>query len=304
MGAAMRRLLAPAALLATLASAAAPSLAHEDHTPHVNPLTADLGPGEDRTWFLEFTEDETSGGKFGAGWVFVVSARHLEGPAARIELLTAGDNRTVGSWTVEPGNATQVFSGFMPSEDFYSLRVTNPAEEGRLRMIFFYDQSCNCAAKPIPFEVPDGLVVFNIDVVQGRRVKAEILEPPAMSIDLWLATRTDEASVWPEDFRVLQESREARAFREEGAPSEGRVHTFEFTADATQRYYFFAQSDEVFRDRIDPQSPGASLLIVPQYEVTEGEPKATPLGGLLPLAALALAGLLAAALRARPPKTP
>lgn len=253
---------------------------------HVNPRTGTLAPGARDAIPLDFER-----GPFERGWVFVMNARVASNATpARAELVY--ENRTIAAWDVPPGNNTRLLSTLMPETGFYILVWSNPGDE-TVRYEFFYDQSCDCAGKPIPFEIPDGMVIFNQDLERGQRVRALFAEPPAMAVKIWLAKRTGSGGTWPTDFTILQESLEAEVFREPGAPTEGRLHEFNFTADETTRYYYFVQSKEVYRDRV--RSPN-DVFVVPQFQVSSGTDttgtKSTPLGIAIVLAALALSAVL------------
>lgn len=281
------RLWAPVALL--LVVPAFLPIAEANHPQggfiHVNPRTGTLAPGARDAIPLDFER-----GPFERGWVFVMNARVASnGTPARVELVY--ENRTVDAWDVPPGG-TRLLSTLMPETGFYTLNWSNPGNE-TVRYAFFYDQSCDCAGKPIPFEILDGMVIFNQDLERGQRVRALFAEPPAMAVKIWLAKRTGGGGTWPTDFTVLQESLQAEAVREPGAPTEGRLHEFNFTADETTRYYYFVQSKEVYRERV--RSPN-DVFVVPQFQVSSGAgttgAKSAPLGIAIVLAALATSAVL------------
>jgi hypothetical protein len=298
---------APAlAALAMLALALAPPAgAHGPASfPHVNPLPVTLAPGEQKAVDIAFDEEMADGtmanGTFQQGWVFLLNAKVADGSGPVDAALRLGHQEAlrdvVANWTVAAG-PTQHLSARMPATDFYVLTLRNPGA-ANASITFFYDQSCNCAGKPVPTEVPDGIVVFNVDLKQGRSVDAVIPEPPALRLKVDAALLASPRARWPDDFRVLASSAAPRTTAE-GA----RVHEFHLAAEQDERIYFFAEATGVDAAKLDRSSPEryvASLTITPYYDT--GQAKAvdkTPLGAEVPLAALALAALAGAAARRR-----
>lgn len=257
---------------------------------HVNPWRGTLAPGANETIPLDFER-----GPFEKGWEFVVSAVVLSNGTTLTATLTF-ENRTVQSWRVAPGG-TRHLSTVMPETGFYSLVMLNDGNE-TIRYAFFYDQSCDCAGKPIPFEIDGGIVIFNQDLEPGQKVKAVFYEPPAMAVKIWLAKRTGTGGAWPRDFTVLSQSFNATVVRDPEAPTEGeaRFHEFAFTADETTRYYYFVQSKVVFLDRL--QSPN-DVFVIPQFKVSYDEQpvKQTPLDAWPALTAIAAAAFVFSARR-------
>lgn len=268
-GRAMRPRLVLAVLVALLAAPLA--AAHEEGgIPHVNPFIGDLPVGEVESFSLAFEE-----GPFEAGWVFIVNAIVYNGTAAPNFTLRF-DNASVASWSAQPGAVTRHLTGRMPSSGLYGLDVTNPGP-GTVKAGFFYDQSCNCAAKPIPVEIPNGLVVFNADAKQGATWKATFPEPAVHALKVTLATRTNERSQWPQDFRVLQTST-APVVKDVGA-GPARLHELTWTAERDDRFYFFVESTQANLSRFDTRSPQAavaSVMVTPFFEQLAAQPKPAP----------------------------
>lgn len=271
----MRILWAVLVAFAVLVPALPPAASHSGGAhalPHVNPQGGWLNATETETYDLFFAESPT--GFFDAGWVFVVNGIVYEGNATPAMSLLF-QNRTVATWAIAPGKVTRQLTGLMPETGLYQLQLRNPGP-GRVHVGFFYDQSCNCAAKPIPVEVPNGMVIFNADAQKGSTWRATFSEPAVHRLRLDLATRTDERSRWPGDFRVLQSSTAAAS--PASAPN-ARLHELTWTADATARYYVFVQSVAADYGKFDTSSPEravGSVMVTPLFEQTGTAPKGAP----------------------------
>ena len=265
--------------------------------PHVNPLQVTLPPEGERLVELTFTE-AGPGGRFGAGWVFVLNALVAPGAPMRVDLRPGhvdGLGEPVASWNFSAPGPQRVTT-LMPVEDVYTLHFRHGGGAGNASLLFFYDQSCECAGKPIPVELPNGLVVFNLNATQGATYRATFFEPAAHTLRVALALRTDPRSHWPEDFAVLQSSQEAQV-RDVGA-GPVRQHELTWTADRTDRYYFFVEAVSTDRSKFDPRNPQAALasvMVTPLFEQVSAPPKAAPGAE----GALLLAGLAAAAVALR-----
>lgn len=286
----------PPAVLALLLLPAALAAAHGgNEAPHVNPFQVQLAPGGLQHIELTFTEGGPDG-RFGPGWVFVLNAAMPDGSAPMVVALRPGHlgglGAEVAAWRLGPG--VQRVTGPMPAEDVYTLEFRHGGGPGNASLLFFYDQSCNCAAKPIPVEVPNGLVVFNADAKKGATWKATFPEPAVHHLKVTLAKRTAEASRWPEDFQVLQTSA-AATVRDVGA-GPARLHEVTWTADADTRYYFFVESVAADRAKFDASSPEramGSVMVTPLFEQLAAAAKPAPgleaAGGLAAVATAALA---------------
>jgi len=277
-----------------------PSAAHNGPGfPHVNPSTLSLAPGQEQRVELTFTEGDT-GGNFEAGWVFVLNLQLWNGSGPLDAVLQAGHaehpNATAATWHF-PGAGAQHVTAGMPATDVYTLTFRNPAATGsNATFSFFYDQSCNCAAKPIPptdlqgRSMPGGVVIFNADVKKGAQWDAQFFEPAVHTLRVDLAKRTNATSHWPEDFHILESSTQAKL-----VPPAARQHEFNWTADETTRYYFIVQSTAADLSRFDPADPGPGVMVIPNFEqVKAGDADVKPSPGFEVAAmALALAGALA-----------
>ncbi|MBW3582922.1 MAG: hypothetical protein KY455_07475 [Euryarchaeota archaeon] len=262
-----RTLLSLSVLLAvSLALGSASSVsAHEGGVhgfPHVNPYTKTLAPDERQSLPLTFEE-----GEFAAGWVFLVNIRIDNGTGPlRVELFEAqGSPAPALSWDVAAVEGMQTFSGALPSDGMYTLSIVNKGPDNATFSLY-YDQSCNCAQKPVPVETPAGVVVFQVDPTKGDSWNAAILEPDAYDLMIHLALRTDDRSVWPDDFQILETSETTVA-----DPSGREAHVFDFTAKETERHYFFVEVVGFDPGAVPERSePGfiASLMIVPIFEQT------------------------------------
>jgi hypothetical protein len=284
---------APAALALLLALMLLPlAAAHEGHeAEHVNPIRIELAPGGEATREMTFTEG-MGNGTFEQGWIFTISGLVGAGSAPMHVELRRGHTVALGAaaaaWEfTQP--ATQTFTASFPATDVYTLAFHNNDTTRNATLLYFFDQSCNCAGKPIPVEVANGLVIFNVDVKRGATWMATFPEPRAYPITVALAEQTGSGGRWPQDFRVLQTSAQATT-RDVGA-GPVRLHEVQWTSPADERAYFFVTAGTVDLSRVDRSSAEAflgSLMITPYYEqVASTTPKPTP-APEAPLLALAI----------------
>lgn len=294
-------LLFAAVLLASLLAAVPAATAHGDEHdgpgfPHVNPRSFDLAEGANASVHIAYTLNSPA---FHAGWAFVLNAAVTGGSATpTAELVQNGT--VVGSWEITPGGQTRHLWGAFAETGEAELRFSNPGP-GPVNLTVFYDMSCACAGKPIPPEVADGTVVFNVDIRAGDTWRATFPEPNVHRLNVWLATRTDDRSVWPDDFEVLQESRDP--IEQDG----GRFHVFEWTAEETGTYYFVMQSVAIDESLYEDPNVAATVYVVPSFREVTGEDDggtgpagpATPLGVEVVAAALVLGAVAAAGRRRR-----
>lgn len=280
-------------LLSSLLAAAPAARAHGDEhegagVPHVNPRYVDLAEGGNESIHIAYTRDSPD---FQAGWAVVVNAVVTGGSATPpIELVQNGT--VAASWTVPPDGRTHHLWGAFAETGEAEFRISNPGP-GPVNLTFFYDMSCACIGKPIPVEVAHGMVVFNVNVQAGQTWRATFPEPNVHRLNVWLATRTDDRSHFPEDFEVLQVSRDP--IEQDGE----RFHVFQWTAEQTGRYYFVMRSVAIDETVYDDRNVAATVYVVPSFTEVTGDSGAggpsTPLGldvvvaGLV-LAALGLAG--------------
>lgn len=293
----------PLLALASLVIAAPLAVAHGGgEFPHVNPLSVTLAPGQNRTLELTFEENMTRaamGNKsFEAGWVFILNAVPQVGGAPMVVELRPGHNVNLGdavaTWTITApaGNtslqATTVHAAaLMPVTDVYSLVFRHGGGTSNATLTFFYDQTCNCAGKPIPVEVPNGLVVFNADVKKGATWMASFPKPPVHDLKVTLATRSDLRSRWPEDFAVLQTKQDAVA------RDVARLYEVTWTAEQDGRHYFFVESTKQDLSKFNPRDPIAGVMVTPFFEQQgAAAPQKTPLGAEVALLAVGLAAVV------------
>jgi hypothetical protein len=273
------RALAAAALL-LLAAAPLAEANHPQAFPHVNPLRLSLQPDPPQVIDMEF-----EGGSFEEGWVFLLNGFVQPGSAPAVIELRKGNASALGEAVHTfrfTETTTQQLTTRIPAQGVYALSAHSEGP-GASNLTFFYDQSCNCAGKPIPYEVPQGLVVFNVDLKQGQRLYALIPEPSALTLNVTLHTLGNPRAQWPDDFPLVARSSTARV-TDEGA----RILEFNLIAMQDGRYYFFAEAARADPSKIDPANPAASLFITPYYEQgpAPGPPAKTPWPAALGILAL------------------
>ncbi|MGQ0534575.1 MAG: hypothetical protein ACT4PT_00690 [Methanobacteriota archaeon] len=187
-----------------------------------------------------------------ATWLFLVVAVAEPGP---VEVTLILGDAAVDAWTIAPG-ATRVGSTILPETGNYTLRFTNPSASAETSYRFYFDQSCACAGKRIPLEIPDGVAVFNVEAEKGQRVVAGLPEPPAYGMRVVAARLTGVEGDWPSDFSELDSS------------DEGPVHYVSFVAPATERYYFMLEATEVHAANA---TRAEDHIVIPRIEVQEAD---------------------------------
>ncbi|MHB8606022.1 MAG: hypothetical protein ACYDCK_12285 [Thermoplasmatota archaeon] len=273
----MSRISAAACVLALVAIAAMPmSDAHLMQLDHVNPVFGSLAPGANDTDFVRPNNESLE-----AGWEFVVAAI-VDNATLEIRLV-APSHRVVANWSVEPG-ATARESTSLPETGNYSLTFHNPGTRA-IRYIYYYDQSCNCIGKPVPIEIPHGIVVFNVDPPRGKSLDALFPEPPAMTMKVTAATRVNASGVWPRDFQIVAESDTPNAPQDPKAPP-ARVHELKIAPTALVRYYFFVEPLAFDRAKF---ASADDVLVTPDYTLAEVAKSPVPAVGASVTLAVALA---------------
>lgn len=279
---------APTAALALTAAALlvvtllpAPAGAQEElfGFPHVNPKTVTLAEGQNETVRIAF-----EGGAFTAGWTFLLNAVHEpadENDTAPLDVELRQRGETVESWTLEAVDGPQHLHGRFTETAEAELVFSNPGP-GNGSYTFFYDMSCECLGKPIPVEVPNGVVVFRVDIGAGETWKAVFPKPPVHDLEITMAKRTDERSRWPQDFQVMR----VLAAPNEAPPVEGAQprYVFEWT-DPGGWTYFYLRSTAMDLEGVDRSGPGfvGQVMVAPMFtEVAaddgDGAGPSTPLG--------------------------
>jgi hypothetical protein len=286
--------LARIAMVALLCMLLAPGFAsaHEGHgVPHVNPVPVQLEAGQTWRSELQFIEGNGSG-DFERNAIFLLS---IVAPASGSldAALHKGHEDALGPaaarWTVCCAGQTIILGTVLPEDGRYTLALRNNGSQNATTL-FFYDQSCNCAGKPIPAEVAQGAVIFNADAHLAGWLNATIFEPPALRAKIRVGTFPAQGS-WPQDFREVARSDAGQPV----AGAQSRAHSFNLTTQPGTRFYFVTEGISADAGRIDPRNPAGSLMLTPLFEegrAVQGAGKA--LGSaeaalFLPVAGLALA---------------
>lgn len=265
-----------AAAFAVLAVLAFPASAHQQTggpLAHVSVQLAPLEPGESRAFWIEPGAEE---GPWRAGMVIVLFVQfYNEARDAKVELLFS-EVEVVKSWRLTDDVHHKV-STVLPFDDGpYELRFTNNAT-AKTQILFFFDQTCNCTAKPIPLD--EGWVVFHYDFKADRRFLVAV---PVL-VENWtvqgqLAWLRGEDGRWPDDFEILEDQTVS-----------GGWLNFTGVPESDRRYYIFYHA--VSGSPSFP-SPDQYVFITPLLEV-EGE-KAPSLAFLGVVAAIGAAALVQA----------
>ncbi len=229
--------------------------AHEDGVDHGAVWNETIAPGASAARHLDFE----GGSPLIGGWVFMLGAR-LEG-GALIAQLTIGAN-LAKEWTIPPGS-TWIQTTILPETGVYDLTLENPGGSD-VRFWVYFDQSCNCVAKFVPAEIPDGYVIFNIDTIGPSTVFAQLNDPPAMDVRVTAALLTGGEGVWPTDFAtlVVSDTPVQRTVRDITV----WLHELRFDVPKATRVYFLVQGVAFHGDL---NTPKTQLAISPFYEVAE-----------------------------------
>lgn len=266
----MRRFLAFALLAALGAFIPGPVQAHEgDHLEHVSPTWGRIDPGEEKAYPLRFEN-----GSFQAGWLFGVFGALVPPPSDSILNVSLVLNGTVldrWQWSA----ARENFNTTTLSETAeYDLVLYNPTIVPQ-RFLFYFDQSCDCLAKPIT--VSKGIVLFNFPFKAGDRASVEIPSVEGWELKGTVATRADPRGHWPEDFRVWTEA----TFQGKG----WLKLRWKASEDAT--HYVFVQALQGAQFSLD-QTQMKVVEITPLVERDKGFLPGPALGAPLALAAALL----------------
>lgn len=250
----------------------------EGHIPHMNIVVQDIAGGAVADHRLEFEE-----GPLRAGWVFALIIAQQGGNMPLWVAVVSENGTEARNWTLQQGIVNKLTT-LLPETGEYEVHLENPGNE-TARYGFYFDQSCNCAGKPIPAELNPGLVIFNVDAQRGRRVQANFPEPEGVAIKVTAAVLDGERGSWPEDFRVLGISTKPRDVRAREDLPVVKIHELIVKFEETGRIYFFVEPLHYRQfDSMD------DLLVTPFYEPLEKKEAPGPhlLAVLVGVAALAV----------------
>lgn len=256
---------------------------HGSNITHVQPFSIELPPREQGTFGLEFEE-----GDLRADWVFLLNAIAREN---NVQLTLRGYTGVAATWDLPGDGQTHYLTGRIKKTEIHGLSIYNPGPN-KANITLYYDASCNCAGKPIPPDVPNGAVIFNVDVQDSDIMRTELPEPAALKLRVSHAIRVNDSSAWPTDFRILSTS--TTPTEKDGK----RVHVFDWTADRTGRYFFFVEAVEYDASKFDASQGELAMLAVyvqPNNVKVGTASSPGPIAGLLFVALL----LAAATLRRR-----
>jgi len=239
----------PLAFPALLLLLAAPiGEAHGSAITHVQPFTIGVPPKENASFSIEFEE-----GVLRADWVILFNAVARNNSVQ----LTLRDLTGIAAfWELPADENTHYLSGRIKRTEAHGLTLYNPGPNPA-NVTLYYDASCNCAGKPIPPDVPNGAVIFNVDVLERDIMRTEFPEPSALKLRVSHALRVNDTSQWPKDFRILKVS-EAPNGEKNGKPA----HVFDWTADRTGRFYFFVEAIAYDASKFDPSLGEIAMLAV------------------------------------------
>lgn len=279
--------LIPAMLVLALVLLAPGAGAHQDGFLAGQVFLGTLPPGAEETFGLA-----PPTGPLPAGLLLVINAVVYEGTAAP-EVALQLRNATVFRWPVAPGQVTRHLAAVTPEPGNYVLAIRNPGP-GPVRLGFFYDVACDCPAKPLPVAVPNGVLVFPLDVTPGAWA-VNVTEPAVHRIDPDVAQfDSPGATTWPDGFHVVVNSSAGRAHAEHRVP---------WKAPEGGLFYLVARSAHADLGKLDLSSPSAqnfSTLVATRFVRVGDAPRpsaSTPAPEAL--AVVAAAALGAAWARAR-----
>ncbi len=219
---------APAAALTLIGVLAAAMVlapaAHANHPQnHFTVSVEDLEPGASKTIHAAFEN-----GPLREGWVFMVVGGIVKNDTTlRVDLALA--NETVATWTWAPSVQMNVNTVSLPeTSNNYTITITNTGDQAA-RYLFYFDQSCDCLLKPLPF--PGSYAIFNFDIPAEKRVAFRFDAPEGTAYQYILMQREGAGGSFPEDFKEI-----AQFPRDEGDDGILRFQTLK--ADT---YYFLVK---------------------------------------------------------------
>jgi hypothetical protein len=264
------RAVAAAVVFALLLVAVPPAVGHAGEAHHVIPFTAVLGPGE-----VQEVPLAAEVGPLQGDWVFLVVAwTETNGTSATFEMFTGGT--VAANWTLPHSGTVRLFTTVPLTAD-YMARLHNPSSWDTVKIIFYFDQSCNCVGKPLPAGFGDAIIMFNYDFLAGDDVEVVLNDPQAMTTRMTLARRTGAGSDWPEDFTAMQASEDATFEAGVNGAEDQNVHRFALIAPEDGTYFFVVEEKDFLL--LNYTGP-ASLLILPEVAITPPSEDGFPFLGI------------------------
>jgi hypothetical protein len=233
---------------------------------HLTVNVQDLGPGLEHTYRLHSERVE---GDFPEGWILTAFGGVQGTGLVLVNVSTDGETRHQWTWS---GNRYSSNSTRLDRSGDYELRLFNPGGE-TVRYGFYFDQSCNCAAKLIPLN--GGFVLFNYDLPADREVRLGFPTIEGWHLRGSLALLRNSSGEWPQDFSILQTAEQQ---------GKGWLQ-FEFETTAAETHYVFIEA--LSGVTTGPNGQPRPVELTPLLEVAAAK---TP-----GLGALAIVGLLAVA---------
>ena len=244
-------------------------------TDHLSVLSGTLTPGVNQTWALEF-----EGGPLQKGWVFLLEARVSGSITAVLSL----DGITAKTWSITPTAWYDTF--VLPGTGVYDLTLSNPGTSPVAFRVYF-DQSCSCSAKWFPKAMPDGLIIFNVEVPRASTVVAQFNKPLAMTIRVTAALLARPGGRWPDDFTELGEVDTPVPRRADPSLPPVLLYEVNVSAPAGARVYYFVEGAS-YNPADDTATDDLARLVAPFIDFA-----APPPSPISPLVFVGLAGALA-----------
>jgi len=169
-----------------------------DAQSHLTVRRVPLAPGASSAYFVEPGMEE---GPWVAGMVFVLYLQFNNASRDLHVELVLNDKDVVADWTLTGEVRHKVSAGIPVDKGPYELRFTNLAD-APTSFDYYFDQNCACTYKPVPLD--EGWVVFAYDLVKGHTYTVGFPLIPSWRVQGVVATRTRDASSYPDDFAVLQ----------------------------------------------------------------------------------------------------
>lgn len=256
-------MLRASALLALLLLAVAPAAsAHaEDAQNHFTVVVKDLSPRATHEIHATFEE-----GPLREGWVMILVGGLVNGTELQGKLRLNETVVTAWTWTGPAGRILLESTALPATSEDYVIELTNPTDEPA-KFFFYFDQSCDCYGKPLPF--PGAWAIFNFDFRAGETAWFD-LDVQNATVKYDVLTRPGPGGTYPQDFEVV------KRFPEDALPN----GTMTWKVEEDRTYYFLAQS-----------TGGAEGFATPNVRVSVDSGKDTPLPLALAVCALALAAV-------------
>lgn len=219
---------------------------------HLSVKATELGPFANETIPIA-----TGEGPWLQGMILIIYVAFAQEPSPLHVDLQHGDGTLAQRFRfIEPEGFQSTMIPRNGEDGDYQLVLRNPGNTS-LAFFLYFDQTCACAAKPIP--LPHGTVVFHFDLLGGKEYNIGVPSVEGWNLTAILSARKPGlGSEWPHSFDTLDEG---------DIEGKGWLN-LRHRPTEKERVYLWVRADEgvVFPP---PQDPGAMVQITPLVEIVE-----------------------------------